>query len=131
MDKRKCRKKREHIFKFRLSTEEKTALEKAASNYRSKIAFIRAAIRQYNDDAARHKYETMDALFKLLRKYEANFAHIGANLNQCTHKVNELGLKEQLSSQNFAETIAPSISSLSALIDEFAIELREIYEKSL
>lgn len=121
---------RTHRFELRLTEDEFNSYEQFAKNYSSRSAFVRTAVLQYNDKMARKRYELMEMLYKLLREYQSNFAHMGANLNQCMHRINELKVMDSLNCELLEQNIAPQIKSLNSIIGTLNDEMAEIYKKA-
>ncbi len=119
-----------HRFEFRMNDEEYCKFVEHSKNYNSSVSFIRAAISQFDNNAARNKYTLMDKLYFLMNKYDSNFAHIGANLNQCMHRINDLNVRGALNAERLNDEIAPQLYSLLIAIDELLIEIHEIYKKA-
>lgn len=125
-----ARNNKTHRFEFRLDDAEFDNICRLSKNFNSRVSFIRSAVSQYDDVMARQKYILAENLYELLCEYKSNLAHIGSNLNQCTHRINELNVINSLNADILQKTLSPQIAILSETLDELLKKIRSIYDKS-
>ena len=75
-----------------LSPKDAVLFEKKAILYRNWGAFIRDAVKQFNDIGTHRKIEALNEMTGLYKKHQQELSWIGGNLNQVVKRANELAI---------------------------------------
>lgn len=75
---------------FRVSESEHEAIVRQSKPYQSITNYIKTSLREFSNLTHKEKIEASKEMIKLYREANVHLAHIGGNLNQTVHRINEL-----------------------------------------
>ena len=120
---------KDQIVKLRVSNAERDMFEAKAANYGSISAMIRDAVTHYDDTLMKRRIESMNLLYPLISKHEADLNRIGNNLNQVAHYCNMLAAKGEYEMQYVASAIEPILHQLLSLNSDIASTEHKIFTR--
>ena len=125
-DKAKYNYKRIEIY---LSPKDAALFEKKAILSRNWGAFIRDAVKQFNDIGTHRKIEALNEMTALYKKHQQELSWIGGNLNQVVKRANELAIIGELTLSFFDDILFPQVREIQELICEIKDEQYQIVKK--
>jgi len=120
---------KDQIVKLRVSNAERELFEAKAANYGSISAMIRDAVAHYDDTLIKRRIESMNLLYPLISKHEADLNRIGNNLNQIAHYCNMLAAKGEYEMQYVASAIEPILHQILILNNDIAAMEHKIFTR--
>ena len=75
---------------FRVSESEHREILNNSKNFQGITHYILTAIKEFSNMTHKEKVEASKEMIKLYREANVHLAHIGGNLNQTVHRINEL-----------------------------------------
>ena len=102
---------------------------KKAIHYKNWGAFIRDAMKQFNDIGTHRKIEALNEMTGLYKKHQQELSWIGGNLNQVVKRVNELAIIGELTQSYFDDVLFPQVREIHSLICEIKDEQYQIVKK--
>lgn len=121
-------KKRNRVFKLRLSDEEYELFKKKAEKYNELSPMVRDAVKYFNDKRAKCWIETNVALLEYLKKYNSLLGNLAGNANQIAHRANELACQGQLTGEYLINVVMPMYKKIIKTVRETKHEVDDIYE---
>ena len=97
--------------------------------YRNWGAFIRDAVKQFNDIGTHRKIEALNEMTGLYKKHQQELSWIGGNLNQVVKRANELAIIGELTQSYFDDVLFPQVREIHSLICEIKDEQYQIVKK--
>ena len=116
---------------FRVSTSRFEEIAKRAKSFQGITHFINSAIDEFSDDNYKIKRETRRQLIEFYKIANMHLGHIGGNLNQTVHHLNELAKIRTDNSSYLINEIYPHIQTVHRLCLEIQQQLRIISSQSL
>lgn len=121
-------KKRNRVFKLRLSEEEYELFKKKAEKYKELSPMVRDAVKYFNDKRAKCWIETNVTLLEHLKKYEFLLGNLAGNANQIAHRANELACQGKLTAEYLINVVMPMYKEIVKTTRETKHEVDDIYE---
>ena len=121
---------RKHVCKVRLNDEEMQLFQKKAQSYGGNTsAMIRDAVAHYDDTLMKRRIESMNLLYPLISKHEADLNRIGNNLNQVAHYCNVLAENGEYEMRYVTTAIEPILHQLLSLNSDIAATEHKIFTR--
>jgi hypothetical protein len=120
---------KDRIVRLRVSGAEKDMFEAKAANYGGISAMIRDAVAHYDDTLMKRRIESMNLLYPLISKHEADLNRIGNNLNQVAHYCNVLAENGEYEMQYVTTAIEPVLHQLLSLNSDIAVTEHKIFTR--
>lgn len=114
---------------IRMSPEEERLLKEKAVNYRTISSMVWDAIKIFDDKAIIGKFDTLNEMIALYRKYQQDLSWMGGNFNQIVKRANELAIGEELTMPYFKQVLFPKIEELQKLLYDIKREQHQIAKK--
>lgn len=114
---------------IRMSPEEERLLKEKAVNYRTISNMIWDAIKIFDDKATIGKFDALNEMIALYRKYQQDLSWMGGNFNQVVKRANELAIGEELTMPYFKQVLFPKIKELQDLLCDIKREQHQIAKK--
>lgn len=114
---------------LRLNSSEAELFQKKAKRYGNMSAMIRDAVAQFNDVATIGKVDALNNLSDLIKKFSAELAKEGSNLNQVTKRANELMLLGDLDRKYYEEEVKPIIDDIHKIMMKIQRRQAVIFKK--
>lgn len=114
---------------IRLSPEEERLLKEKAVNYKTISSMVWDAIKIFDDKATIGKFDTLNEMISLYRKYQQDLSWMGGNFNQVVKRANELAIGEELTMPYFKQVLFPKIEELQNLLCDIKREQHQIAKK--
>lgn len=89
-------------------------------------AFIRDAVKQFNDIGTHRKIEALNEMTGLYKKYQQELSWIGGNLNQVVKRANELAIIGELTQSYFDDVFFPQVRGIQELLYDIKEEQYKI-----
>lgn len=121
-------KKRDRVFKLRLSEEEYEMFKKKAAKYNELSPMVRDAVKYFNDKRAKCWIETNVTLLEHMKKYNSLLGNLAGNANQVAHRANELACQGQLTGEYFINVVMPMYKEIVKTIRGTKNEIDDIYD---
>ena len=112
-----------------LTPSEKELFMSKAKRYRSVSAMIRDAVAHYDDTLMKRRIESMNLLYPLISKHEADLNRIGNNLNQVAHYCNMLAENGEYEMRYVTTAIEPILHQLLSLNSDIAATEHKIFTR--
>lgn len=112
-----------------MSPEEERLLKEKAVNYRTISSMVWDAIKIFDDKAIIGKFDTLNEMIALYRKYQQDLSWMGGNFNQIVKRANELAIGEELTMPYFKQVLFPKIEELQKLLYDIKREQHQIAKK--
>ena len=100
-----------------------------AANYGSISAMIRDAVAHYDDTLMKRRIESMNLLYPLISRHEADLNRIGNNLNQVAHYCNVLAENGEYEMRYVTSAIEPVLHQLLSLNSDIAATEHKIFTR--
>lgn len=117
------------IIIFRVSDSEHTEIMKRSRPFHSITNYIKTAIKEFSNKGHKEKVEGSVELISLYRELNMHLGHIGANLNQTVHRINELSKGGVDVTPIIINEIYPQLNDVRSLCVYLQKELLRITEK--
>ena len=114
---------------IRMSPEEERLLKEKAVNYKTISSMVWDAIKIFDDKATIGKFDTLNEMVTLYRKYQQDLSWMGGNFNQIVKRANELAIGEELTMPYFKQVLFPKIKELQDLLCDIKREQHQIAKK--
>jgi hypothetical protein len=114
---------------IRMSPEEERLLKEKAVNYKTISSMVWDAIKIFDDKATIGKFNTLNEMIALYRKYQQDLSWMGGNFNQVVKRANELAIGEELTMPYFKQVLFPKIEELQNLLCDIKREQHQIAKK--
>lgn len=114
---------------IRMSPEEERLLKEKAVNYKTISSMVWDAIKIFDDKATIGKFDALNEMIALYRKYQQDLSWMGGNFNQLVKRVNELAIGEELTMPYFKQVLFPKIEELQNLLCDIKREQHQIAKK--
>lgn len=114
---------------IRMSLEEERLLKEKAVNYNTISSMVWDAIKLFDDKATIGKFDALNEMVALYRKYQQDLSWIGGNFNQVVKRANELAIGEELTLPYFRQVLFPKIEELQHLLCDIKREQHQIAKK--
>jgi len=114
---------------IRMSPEEERLLKEKAVNYKTISSMVWDAIKIFDDKATIGKFDALNEMIALYRKYQQDLSWMGGNFNQIVKQANELAIGEELSMPYFKQVLFPKIEELQNLLCDIKREQHQIAKK--
>lgn len=121
-------KKRNRVFKLRLSDEEYELFKKKAEKYNELSPMVRDAVKYFNDKRAKCWIETNVTLLEHLKKYNSLLGNLAGNANQIAHRANELACQGRLTGEYLINVVMPMYKEIIKTVRETKHKVDDIYE---
>ena len=116
---------------FRVSSSRFEEIAKRAKAFQGITHFINSAIDEFSDDTYKLKRDVRRQLIDFYRVANMHLGHIGGNLNQTVHHLNELAKIGTDKSSYLINEVYPHIQTLHRLCLEIQQQLRIINNQTL
>ena len=120
---------KDQVIRLRVSGAERDMFEAKAANYGSISAMIRDAVAHYDDTLMKRRIESMNLLYPLISKHEADLNRIGNNLNQVAHYCNLLAENNEYNMQVITSSVEPVLHQLLTLNSDIAATEHKIFTR--
>ena len=114
---------------IRMSLEEERLLKEKAVNYKTISSMVWDAIKLFDDKATIGKFDVLNEMVTLYRKYQQDLSWMGGNFNQIVKRANELAIGEELTMPYFKQVLFPKIKELQDLLCDIKREQHQIAKK--
>jgi hypothetical protein len=114
---------------IRMSPEEERLLKEKAVNYRTISSMVWDAIKIFDDKATIGKFDALNEMIALYRKYQQDLSWMGGSFNQVVKRANELAIGEELTMPYFKQVLFPKIEELQNLLCDIKREQHQIAKK--
>ena len=114
---------------IRMSLEEEQLLKEKAVNYKTISSMVWDAIKIFDDKATIGKFDVLNEMVALYRKYQQDLSWMGGNFNQLVKRANELAIGEELTMPYFKQVLFPKIKELQDLLCDIKREQHQIAKK--
>lgn len=114
---------------IRMSPEEERLLKEKAVNYKTISSMVWDAIKIFDDKATIGKFDVLNEMVALYRKYQQDLSWMGGNFNQLVKRANELAIGEELTMPYFKQVLFPKIKELQDLLCDIKREQHQIAKK--
>ena len=114
---------------IRMSLEEERLLKEKAVNYKTISSMVWDAIKLFDDKATIGKFDALNEMIALYRKYQQDLSWMGGNFNQVVKRANELAIGEELTMPYFKQVLFPKIEKLQNLLSDIKREQHQIAKK--
>ncbi len=114
---------------IRMSPEEERLLKEKAVNYKTISSMVWDAIKIFDDKATIGKFDALNEMIALYRKYQQDLSWMGGNFNQVVKRANELAIGEELTMPYFKQVFFPKIEELQNLLCDIKREQHQIAKK--
>ena len=114
---------------IRMSLEEERLLKEKAVNYNTISSMVWDAIKLFDDKATIGKFDALNEMVALYRKYQQDLSWMGGNFNQIVKRANELAIGEELTMPYFKQVLFPKIKELQDLLCDIKREQHQIAKK--
>ena len=114
---------------IRMSPEEERLLKEKAVNYKTISSMVWDAIKIFDDKATIGKFDALNEMIALYRKYQQDLSWMGGNFNQVVKRTNELAIGEKLTMPYFKQVLFPKIEELQNLHCDIKREQHQIAKK--
>ena len=114
---------------IRMSPEEERLLKEKAVNYKTISSMVWDAIKIFDDKATIGKFDALNEMIALYRKYQQDLSWMGGNFNQIVKQANELAIGEELTMPYFKQVLFPKIKELQDLLCDIKREQHQIAKK--
>jgi hypothetical protein len=114
---------------IRMSPEEERLLKEKAVNYKTISSMVWDAIKIFDDKATIGKFDALNEMIALYRKYQQDLSWMGGNFNQVVKRANELAIGEELTMPYFKQVLFPKIEELQNLLCDIKREQHQIAKK--
>jgi len=114
---------------IRMSPEEERLLKEKAVNYKTISSMVWDAIKIFDNKATIGKFDALNEMIALYRKYQQDLSWMGGNFNQIVKRANELAIGEELSMPYFKQVLFPKIEELQNLLCDIKREQYQIAKK--
>ena len=114
---------------IRMSLEEERLLKEKAVNYKTISSMVWDAIKLFDDKATIGKFDALNEMVALYRKYQQDLSWMGGNFNQIVKRANELAIGEELTMPYFKQVLFPKIKELQDLLCDIKREQHQIAKK--
>jgi hypothetical protein len=111
---------------IRMSPEEERLLKEKAVNYKTISSMVWDAIKIFDDKATIGKFDALNEMIALYRKYQQDLSWMGGNFNQVVKRANELAIGEELTMPYFKQVLFPKIEELQNLLCDIKREQHQI-----
>lgn len=116
---------------MRFTPEEYKDLREKAADYGGRISnLIRAALRQFDDNQARKKFQIVDEYIKYWQENEDGFRRIAVNFNQAMKRINELNVAGILN-ENDAKGMMAEVEKVRSTLFDYIDQLESVSNKLL
>ena len=116
---------------FRVSSSRFEEIAKRAKAFQGITHFINSAIDEFSDDTYKLKRDVRRQLIDFYRVANMHLGHIGGNLNQTVHHLNELARIGTANSSYLINEVYPHVQTLHRLCLEIQQQLRIINNQTL
>ena len=120
---------KDQVIRLRVSGAERDMFEAKAANYGGISAMIRDAVAHYDDTLMKRRIESMNLLYPLISKHEADLNRIGNNLNQVAHYCNVLAENGEYEMRYVTTAIEPLLHQLLSLNSNIAATEHKIFTR--
>ena len=114
---------------IRMSLEEERLLKEKAVHYNTISSMVWDAIKLFDDKATIGKFDALNEMVALYRKYQQDLSWMGGNFNQIVKRANELAIGEELTMPYFKQVLFPKIKELQDLLCDIKREQHQIAKK--
>jgi len=114
---------------IRMSPEEERLLKEKAVHYNTISSMVWDAIKLFDDKATIGKFDALNEMVALYRKYQQDLSWMGGNFNQIVKRANELAIGEELTMPYFKQVLFPKIKELQDLLCDIKREQHQIAKK--
>ena len=114
---------------IRMSLEEERLLKEKAVHYNTISSMVWDAIKLFDDKATIGKFDALNEMVALHRKYQQDLSWMGGNFNQIVKRANELAIGEELTMPYFKQVLFPKIKELQDLLCDIKREQHQIAKK--
>ena len=114
---------------IRMSLEEERLLKEKAVNYKTISSMVWDAIKIFDDKATIGKFDALNEMIALYRKYQQDLSWMGGNFNQVVKRANGLAIGEELTMPYFKQVLFPKIKELQDLLCDIKREQHQIAKK--
>ena len=114
---------------IRMSLEEERLLKEKAVNYKTISSMVWDAIKLFDDKATIGKFDALNEMIALYRKYQQDLSWMGGSFNQVVKRANELAIGEELTMPYFKQVLFPKIEELQNLLCDIKREQHQIAKK--
>lgn len=88
--------------------------------------YLEQAVSEFSDATARDKLAAATKLAEIFVRLDSNLAHIGGNLNQAMHRINENAIAGLPNSHLLLNKALPEIQACKELCDSVRLEIRQL-----
>lgn len=120
---------RDIVIRLRVSKSELMNIRNNSIPFRSMSKYIRTALKEFSNEDYMKRKVAIRELAQLYRTNSSIISHIGGNLNQAVHRINELAKMDQLHYDDLNDRIAPLIYDCKSTIDDLQNKLRSLVLK--
>jgi len=111
---------------IRMSPEEERLLKEKAVNYKTISSMVWDAIKIFDDKATIGKFDALNEMIALYRKYQQDLSWMGGNFNQVVKRANELAIGEELTMPYFKQVLFPKIEEFQNFLYDIKREQHQI-----
>lgn len=124
------RKKTKRLF-IRVSEEQYQLIKKRSIPFKSITSFVIAALNEFSDSSAKDRIEQRIRLTEIYLKLDEKMAHVGGNLNQAMHRINESAKIGRPYDVLIYTEILPRINELYDLCNELRVQVGKATKKAV
>ena len=114
---------------FRVSEDEHREIVKRSLPFLSITNYIKSALKEFSNKSHRQKIEASKELIELYRYTNMHLAHLGGNLNQTVHRINEQAKASFDVSPIIISEILPQLQTLQSECTKLKGELLRVTNK--
>ena len=114
---------------FRVSEDEHREIVKRSQPFLSITNYIKSALKEFSNKTHRQKIEASKEFIELYRDANMHLAHLGGNLNQIVHRINEQAKAGFDVSPIIISEILPQLQSLQSECTRLKGELLRVTNK--
>ena len=111
---------------FRVSKSEHDEIARQAKPFLSITNYIKTSLREFSNKTHKEKIEASKELISLYKEVNLHLAHIGGNLNQTVHRINELTKNGIDVSSIITNEVYPQLEQIHSLCLNLQDELLRI-----
>lgn len=111
---------------FRVSESEHDEIARQAKPFLSITNYIKTSLREFSNKTHKEKIEASKELISLYKEVNLHLAHIGGNLNQTVHRINELTKNGIDVSSIITNEVYPQLEQIHSLCLNLQDELLRI-----
>ena len=111
---------------FRVSESEHDEIARQAKPFLSITNYIKTSLREFSNKTHKEKIEASKELISLYKEVNLHLAHIGGNLNQTVHRINELTKNGFDVSSIITNEVYPQLEQIHSLCLNLQDELLRI-----